>query len=82
MVEHVVGQLRVSERRARPALRQARATQRYAAIERDDEGPLTRRIIELASAYGWCGYRKITRMLMNEGCSVNHKRVERSCRRE
>lgn len=74
--------LEASERRACRALGQARATQRYAAIERDDEGPLTRRIIHLASVYGRYGYRRITAMLRSEGWRVNHKRVERIWRRE
>ena len=47
----------VSERRACRVLKQPRATQRYAPIERDDEKPLTRRIIELASAFGRYGYQ-------------------------
>ena len=73
---------RVSERRACTVLRQPRATQRYAPIERDDERSLTRRIIELAAAYGRYGYRRITAMLRREGWAVNHKRVERIWRRE
>jgi len=73
---------RVSERRACRVLRQPRATQRYAPIERDDEAPLTRRIVALAAAYGRYGYRRITAMLRREGWSVNHKRVERIWRQE
>jgi putative transposase len=76
------GRYRVSERRACRALRQPRATQRYAPIERDDERSLTRRIIELAAAYGRYGYRRITAMLRREGWAVNHKRVERIWRQE
>ena len=72
----------VSERRACKALRVSRSTCRYAPIERDDEGPLTRRIIDLGAAYGRYGYRRITAMLRNEGWRVNHKRVERIWRRE
>jgi len=51
-------------------------------MERDDEAPLTKRIIELAAAYGRYGYRRITAMLRREGWAVNHKRVERIWRRE
>lgn len=58
---------RVSEKRACRVLKQPRATQRYAPIERDDKHPLTRRIIELAAAYGRYGYRRITAMLRSEG---------------
>jgi putative transposase len=53
----------VSERRACRVLKQPRSTQRYAPIERDDETPLTRRIVELASAFGRYGYRRITALL-------------------
>ena len=63
-------------------LRHPRNTQRYAPIERDDEAPLTRRIIELAAAFGRYGYRRITAMLRMEGWWVNHKRVERIWKQE
>lgn len=63
-------------------LGQPRSTQRYAPLERDDEQPLTRRIIELASAFGRYGYRRITALLRLEGWRVNHMRVERIWRQE
>jgi len=63
-------------------LKHPRNTQRYAPIERDDEVPLTRRIIELAAAFGRYGYRRITAMLRMEGWCVNHKRVERIWKQE
>jgi putative transposase len=72
----------VSERRACKLLGQPRATQRYLPQVRDDEAPLTRRIIELASMFGRYGYRRITALLRREGWWVNHKRVERIWRRE
>ena len=72
----------VSERRACRTLRLSRSTYRYAPLERDDEAPLTRRIIHLAAAYGRYGYRRITALLRLEGWRVNHKRVERIWRRE
>jgi len=72
----------VSERRACRALRLSRSTYRYSPIERDDEKPLIRRIIELAAAFGRYGYRRITALLRREGWRVNHKRVERIWRRE
>ncbi len=71
-----------SERRACKLLRQPRATQRYLPIERDDEKPLVRRIIELASMFGRYGYRMIHGLLRREGWWVNHKRVERIWRQE
>jgi len=73
----------VSERRACKVLRQPRATQRYLPQVRDDEGPLTQRIIELACVYGRYGTPRITGMLRNNlDWLVNHKRVERIWRRE
>jgi putative transposase len=48
----------------------------------DDEGDLTRRIVELASTCGRYGYRRITALLKAQGWHVNHKRVERIRRRE
>ena len=63
-------------------MRQPRATQRYLPIERDDEKPLVRRIIELASMFGRYGYRMIHGLLRREGWWVNHKRVERIWRQE
>lgn len=49
---------------------------------REDEGPLTQAIIDLASEYGRYGYRRVTALLHQQGWSVNHKRVERIWRRE
>ena len=72
----------MSQRRACRVLKQPRSTQRYALIERDDEVLLTRRIVELASAFGRYGYRRITALLHREGWCVNHKRVERIWRAE
>mgnify|MGYP001162243629 CR=1 FL=1 len=72
----------VSERRACQVLRQPRATQRYLPKVRDDEQPLTRRIIEMASIFGRYGYRRVTALLRLDGWWVNHKRVERIWRRE
>ncbi len=74
--------LGVSERRACKTLEQPRSTQRYAPSERDDEKPLTRRIINLAASFGRYGYRRITALLRREGWSVNHKRVERIWRQQ
>lgn len=38
---------------------------------------LTIRIAALACIYSRYGYRRITAMLREEGCRVNHKRLER-----
>ena len=60
----------VSERRACQLLHQPRATQHYLPIERDDEKPLAKRIIELASMFGCYGYRRITALLRFEGTNA------------
>ena len=74
--------LGVSERRACRVLIQARSTQRQEPVLREDEGPLTRALLRLASQYGRYGYRRITALLRRAGWPVNHKRVERIWRRE
>ncbi len=48
----------------------------------NDEPRLLRRIIELATAYGRYGYRRITALLRGEGWRVNQKRVARIWRQE
>lgn len=82
MVAYIQQKLGVSERRACRVQRQPRATQRYVSHRDDEEMRLTTRIMELASAYGRYGYRRITALLLSEGWSVNPKRVERIWRRE
>lgn len=72
----------VSERRACNVLRQPRATQRYLPQVRDDETPLTQRIIELACVYGRYGTPRVTNLIRRTGWLVNHKRVERIWKRE
>ncbi len=81
-MEHVCQVLGVSERRACRVLGQCRGTQRHRALPPSDEPRLVSRIIQLASAYGRYGYRRITALLRREGWRVNHKRVERIWRRE
>jgi putative transposase len=49
---------------------------------RDDEAPLTAAIIQLASAYGRYGYRRVTALLRAAGWRVNRKRVLRIWQRE
>lgn len=62
----------VSERRAYKVLKQPRASQRYLPMVRDDELPLSKRIIELACMYGRYGYRRVTALLRWDGWHVNH----------
>ena len=49
---------------------------------RDDEAALTSAIERLAMRYGRYGYRRIRRMLVDEGWRVNVKRVWQRCARE
>jgi putative transposase len=51
-------------------------------IYRSDEDALTRAILELASAYGRYGYRRITIKLREAGWQVGKDRVQRIWRRE
>ena len=73
----MIERLEVSQRRACRVLGQSRMTQRYLPRVRDDEGPLTQRVIGLAAIYGRYGTPRITALLRSEGWAVNHKRVER-----
>jgi putative transposase len=61
---------------------QPRSTQRKPHRVRDDEAPLTVAIIQLASAFGRYGYRRVTALLRADGWRVNRKRVQRIWRRE
>ena len=72
----------VTKRRACRVLGQARNTQRRKACVADDEPQLVKRIVWIASEYGWYGYRRITALLRAEGWWVNHERVERIWRQE
>jgi transposase InsO family protein len=56
--------------------------QRYTPEVREDEEPLTGRIVELAAVYGRYGTPRVTAMLRQEGWHVNHKRVERIWKEE
>ena len=67
----------MSERRACRVLGQSRAVQRYTPQVREDEAPLTGRVVELAAVYGRYGTPRLTALLRSEGWLVNHKRIER-----
>jgi hypothetical protein len=49
---------------------------------RADEAVLTEAIVRLATQYGRYGYRRIRRLLLDEGWRVSVKRVYRIWRRE
>jgi putative transposase len=67
----------LSERGACRLVDQPRGTQRYRPTPREDEDALTRAIIDLASQYGRCGYRRIAALLRDDGWRVSKDRVER-----
>ena len=81
-MEHAQRKLGVSERRACRALSQPRSTQRYHGSPRADEARLVDRMTALALQYGRYGYRKIARLLRQEGFAASPKRIERQWRRE
>ena len=81
-MEHVRSQLTVSERRACAVVGQSRTTQRRQPKVRADEAALTEAIVRLATRYGRYGYRRIRRLLVDEGWQVSVKRVYRIWRRE
>jgi len=72
----------VSERRSCSALGLNRSKTRYISQKAGDEDALRQDIVSLALKYGRYGYRRITKLLQNEGWRVNHKRVERIWREE
>jgi hypothetical protein len=81
-VDHVRSQLTVSERRACAVVGQPRSTQRRQPKVRPDEAALTEAIVRLATRYGRYGYRRIRRLLLDEGWDVSVKRVYRIWLRE
>jgi putative transposase len=81
-VTQVQEKLGVTERRACGVLGQSRSTQRRVLHVREDEPRLVRRIVELATAYGRYGYRRIAALLRREGWRVNTKRVARIWREQ
>lgn len=81
-MKHVQSMLGASERRACRVLKQSRSTQRRQLVVRNDEGPLARAVIDLATEYGRYGYRRVGALLRLQGWQVNHKRIERIWRRE
>ena len=81
-MDHVRSQLWVSERRACAVVGQSRSTQRRQPKVRADEAALTAAIVRLATRHGRYGYRRIRRLLLDEGWQVSVKRVHRMWRRE
>ena len=81
-VFHVCTFLEISQRRACGVLAEFRSTQRPSGQPREGKPLLVKLMVELACQYGRYGYRRTTALLRSEGWKVNHKRVERLCRRE
>lgn len=67
----------MSERRACQVVDQHRSTQRYRAIEQDDEKELVKAMHELARKHPRFGHRRIGALLRRDGWEVNKKRVQR-----
>ncbi len=82
-IETAQEMLRVSQRLACRAVGQPRSTQRY-RYNGDDhrEEQLVARIRALAKEHPRYGYRRIGKLLNDEGWHVNHKRTYRLWRRE
>ena len=70
------------QRRACRVLNQPLSTQRYKPSIREDEPLLVRSILELVAEFPRFGYRRITRLLRNDGWRVNAKRIYRLWRQE
>lgn len=73
---HLVDRYRVGVRRACTLLRQSRSAWYYQPAHNDD-GPLLRRIEEIAAVRVRYGFWRIYVLLRREGWQVNHKRVYR-----
>lgn len=72
----------VSERRACRLVGQGRSTQRYAVVPSDFEDRLVKAMHVHAQAHPRWGYRKIHKLLVDDGWAVNVKRIERLWRAE
>jgi putative transposase len=66
-----------SERHACALVSVGRSTVRYQRRPRRDDGPVRRRLHELAGERPRFGYRRLHVLLRREGIVVNHKRIER-----
>lgn len=71
---HLIDRYRVGVRRACHVVKQSRAAWYYKPREKDD-GPLLRRIEEIAATRVRYGFWRIFVLLRREGWTDNHKRV-------
>jgi putative transposase len=81
-VEHLQEEMDVSQRRACDVIDQPRSTQRYEAIEAEDQKRLIKRMKQLSARHPRYGYRRIWALLRDEGWKINRKRVHRLWRKE
>ncbi len=81
-MSHVQGEVGCSERRACAVLGQHRSTQRYERRVAADESALVGRIEEIVRLHPFYGYRMVCGRLRLGWWLVNHKPVQRLCRRE
>ena len=72
----------VSERRACKLVGQPRSSQRFQSKPREDEGPLVKRMLELARSRPRFGYRRVGGLLRQEGWRAGLSRVFRLWQRE
>lgn len=72
----------MSERAACRLVGLPRSTQRRALVLADDELELLKCLRRLSAANPRYGYRRIHRLLLDEGWRLNHKRVQRLWRKE
>jgi putative transposase len=80
-VDHVVGRLGLSKQRA-CHLTDLQVSSYYYKSRKQDDGPLRRRILQLAEERRRFGQYRIYILLRREGWKVNHKRVARLYREE
>ena len=79
---HLVRRFKVSERRACKLVGQNRSTQRYVAVVPEAEAKLVAAMNTIAARHPRWGYRTATKLLRDQGWTVNEKRIERLWRQE
>ena len=72
----------ISQRRACECLGVSRSTVRYSSVKPDLDASVIEHLAGLRARHRDWGYRKLTRLLQNEGFGVNHKRIYRVYRQE
>ena len=75
-------QLTINERHACRIAKYNRRMLRYKSVRVTDEGPLRKRLEELAAERRRFGYRRLAALLRREGVIVNLKRIAASMARQ